>query len=198
MVFSYGFLDNDTNNARQIFLDLDFPHEGLGLAKRAFCKELPGVKLSVDPSNPECTDWDSSFVWWACVGEEDGLDFDILQMTDGERELRATWKGEDLGNPENFRDRLAADPLWDVFQLRAVVTILNRVETQLSILQKTEAIISDVGQDEDLLKAIFRPDVFNTVSRLRRLETDLLSKEVDGLVKRVSDPSRDQYLSTAL
>lgn len=186
MVFSYGFLESSTRSARQIFLDLDISNDDpLKLAKKAFCKEVAGVRLSVDSSDPEHTQWDSPFIWWACVNEEDGLDFNVLQTTDGGKELRAIWKGEDFGDPENFRDKLAADPLWDVFQLRAVVILLGRLEAQLSILQQTEEIISDVRKDENLLNTIFRPDIFGTVSRMRKLEADLLSKGIDDLVQSV-------------
>ena len=120
--------------------------------------------------------------------EEDGLDFDILQTTNGEKQLRATWKGEDIGSrdPHCLRDRLAEDPLWDVFQLRAVVVILQRLEAQLSTLRQVDDIISDFRRDEALFKSMFRPDVFDMVSRLRSLEADLLVRGIDELVQTVS------------
>ena len=191
MVFSYGFLDSGTTSARQILLNLDIPrHDPLQQAKKVFIKDdiVPGIRLSIDPSGIH-THWDSPYVWWVCIMEEDGLDFDILQTTHGEKELRATWKGEDIGtgSGNRLRDCLAEDPLWDVFQLRAVVVILQRLEEQLSLLQQVEDVISDVRHNEGLLRSIFRMDVFDVVCRLRSLEASLLVKGIDDLVNQVCD-----------
>ena len=190
MVFSYGFLDSAATNAGQVFLDLEIPkHDPLRQIKKAFIKDdniAPGVRLSIDSSGKH-THWDSPYVWWVCITEEDGLDFDILQTTEGERQLRATWKGEDIGSGAShcLRDRLVDDPLWDVFQLRAVVVLLDRLETQQSILGQVDDIISDVRRDEALFESMFRADVFDVMSRLRSLEGDLFSNGIDDLVQRV-------------
>jgi hypothetical protein len=192
MIFSYGFVENDRTDARQIFLDLEIPDDDpLKMAKQAFCKEDPGVRITRATTTcpgPGKTTWNSPFVWWACVNEEDGLDFDVIQTTDGGKELRATWKGEDMGTPSRLKDLLAADPLWAIFQLRAVVLILERLETQLVILRETEKLVAEISNDEDM-RTLFRPDVLNTVSRLRRLEAELLESSIEDLMSRVSvDP----------
>ena len=187
MVFSYGFVENERTDAKQIFLDLEIPEDDpLKMAKAVFCKEVPGVRITSATTGSEAgkTTWDSPFVWWACVNEEDGLNFDVQQTTDGGKELRATWKGEDMGTPSRLNDLLAADPLWAIFQLRAVVLILERLETQLVILRETEKLVAEISNDEDM-RALFRPDVLNTISRLRRLEAELLESSIEDLMSSV-------------
>lgn len=190
MVFSYGFVENERTDAKQIFLDLEIPDDDpLKMAKQVFCKEVPGVRITrattacPERGNPT---WDSPFVWWACVNEEDGLNFDVVQTTDGGKELRATWKGEDMGTPSRLKELLAADPLWPIFQLRAVVLILERLETQLLILRETEKLVTEISNDEDM-RTLFRPDVLNTISSLRKLEAELLQWSVEDYFPSCSD-----------
>lgn len=188
MVFSYGFLDHAQMAANQIFVDLDIPDDDpLKMAKLAFYKDAPGVRILSPPANAETQSvtWESPFVWWACVNEEDGLDFNVLQTNDGGRELRASWKGEEVDLSGNLRNCLATDPLWDVFQLRAIVTILDRLETQFSTLQQTQGMIAEISQDESM-RDIFRPNVFGTVMRLRELEAKMMEKAAGALAKQVS------------
>ncbi|EAW07477.1 SET domain-containing protein [Aspergillus clavatus NRRL 1] len=187
MVFSYGFVENERTDAKQIFLDLEIPDDDpLRMAKQMFCKEAPGVRVcrstSTSPDSGQIT-WDSPFVWWACVNEEDGLNFTVAQTTDGGRELRASWKGEDMDVPSRLKGLLSADPLWDIYQLRAVVLILERLETQLVVLRETEKLVSEINSNEDM-RALFRPDVLATVSKLRKLEADLLDTGIEDLMKR--------------
>lgn len=116
---------------------------------------------------------------------EDGLDFDILQTTDGQRELRAVWKGEELLQPDQLQDVLVADPRWDIFHLRAVVIVLGRLETQLAELQRIDGILVEMSLDEDVLRSVFRPEAFAVISRLRHLEGRLLKQGIEDLTAKV-------------
>jgi hypothetical protein len=118
------------------------------------------------------------------VNEEDGLGFAVLQKNDGSKELTVTWKTQEVKTPNLLKDILAAEPLWDIFQLRAVVLVLERLETQFFMLQTTERMVSDLQQSDDTL-AIFRPEVFNTVTKLRELEGRLLEIAIKDLEKQV-------------
>ncbi|KAJ5167078.1 uncharacterized protein N7482_005859, partial [Penicillium canariense] len=197
MIFSYGFLEADRTEARQVVLDLSLPDDDpLGVAKSLFCRNTPGIRLSTvggkDQDTPALAaashiTWDSSLIWWASVNEEDGLYIGIAQTTDGTKELEATWKGEKIQSPEQLRELLAADPSWDIFQLRAVVLVLERVETQLSFLHETEQVLENLRENEDLFKALFRPEVFNLASQLRTLEGVLLQRAIEDLVKQKTD-----------
>ncbi|KAL2821266.1 hypothetical protein BDW59DRAFT_150303 [Aspergillus cavernicola] len=189
MVFSYGFLDLERSDAKQIFLDLDVPDDDpLRMVKMTFCREIPGVRVLSRPTTSGEAEayWESPIVWWACVNEEDGLEFAVLQANDGSKELKITWKTEEVNTPHHLRDLLAADPSWDIFQLRAVVLILERLETQFFMLQTTERMVSEIRQNKDM-GAIFRPDVFNTATKLRELEGKLLEMAIVNLEKQRDD-----------
>lgn len=190
MIFSYGFLEEGRADAKQIFLEFDIPDDDpLKSAKKAFGKPLAGIRVfgpaEFADGNP--TRWESPLAWWACVNEEDGLDFNVLQLNDGTKELKATWKGESIEDFDRLKDILQADPLRDVFQLRVVVTVLERLEAQLTSHQQMERIVSDVSGDEATLYAIFRPDIFSAISRLRDMETRLLESCIEDLTMKVGD-----------
>lgn len=191
MIFSYGFLESGVPTARELFLSLDIPDDDpLKLAKKKICNDAPGVRLYVEDDESGTTGWESPFVWWACVNEEDGLDFEVLQTQDGNRELKATWKGEEIGtqSSSSLKDMIAKDPLWDVFQLRAVVILQGRLETQLSMLEETEEAFSSVEHDKEGTKTGIRSDVYTTIKRLRALETDLLRRGIQDLTRTVRCP----------
>ncbi|PYH46404.1 SET domain-containing protein [Aspergillus saccharolyticus JOP 1030-1] len=197
MIFSYGFLDRDTTDARQIFLDLDIPDDDpLKVVKKAFCKVPPGIRVYTSPAADQVA-WESSIIWWACVNEEDGLDFTVLQTTDGGRELKALWKGVDVRDSDHLKELLMADPHWDIIQLRAVVLILERLETQAWVLRETGLMVSEIDENEDM-RAMFRPDVYGMIKRLRMLEMKLLGRAIEGLEKQrdelMASPSVSQYL----
>jgi hypothetical protein len=190
MIFSYGFLEEERTDAKQMVLELDNPDDDpLKLAKQAFCKDPPGIRLSSAAASPEehPTSWDSPFAWWACVNEEDGLDFNVLQLNDGTKELKASWKGENVEDSNHLQRILQADPLWDIFQLRVVVVVLERVEAQLAVHQQMERIVSGIREDEATVHAIFRPEVFTAISRLQELESGLLEDCTEDLMRKVGD-----------
>lgn len=194
MVFSYGFLENDRPSAREMVLPIMIPDDDpLKPGKQAFFRGPPSIRLfSTSPNTTTtttrtATDWESSVVWWTCVGIEDGLDFDVLQTTDGQHELRAVWKGEELTQPDRLRDILEADPRWDIFYLRAVVVVLGRFEAQLAEVQRIDEILVEMSHDEDMLDSVFRPEAFAVISRLRRLEGGLLKQGIEDLTAKVGD-----------
>ena len=179
MVFSYGFLEAHASSAREIFLGLSIPTDDpLRAAKIQFAKEAPGVRLYVDDSNQ--VRWDSTFVWWACVNQEDGLDFRVEQTTNGDTELKALWKDHDL-KADSLQPTLLQDRLRDIFILRATVMIQERVEDQGMQLAASE---------DDFDKAIpndnVRQSVYETIGRLRGLELELLTRAYETLEKKVS------------
>lgn len=189
MIFSYGFLDERTD-ALRVFLDLDVPDDDpLMAAKRRLCKDPPGIEISSPRTTEETTTWNSPFVWWACINEEDGLDFNVLQMNDGTKELQATWKGERVETNDQLKQHLKADSRWDVFQLRVLVTVLERVQGQLGTLQRTDRVISDLGNEAGM-RELFRDEVLDVTSRLRGLEAALLGRCIEDLMRQVGFPQR--------
>lgn len=152
MLFSYGFIESAVKSARELFLDLDIPDDDpLKLAKKAVAQSAPGFRLFL---HGDSTAWESSFIWLFCINEEDGLDFKLLQNNDGERELQASWKGEEITDMSNLVVLLKVEPLWDVFELRAITTLQDRVEQQLLRLEgsrkSVEEILTTVEMDNDI------------------------------------------------
>ena len=177
MVFSYGFLDSSMDNARQLFLDLDIPMDDpLRMAKKAVCEEAPGVRLYTKEGKI-C--WESEYVWWSCVNEEDGLHFRVLQANDGAKELQIQWKNDAL-EPGRLGDTLANDSMRDVFELRAIVVLQERIERQAAELEDTE---------EQFVEPIplsgIRPAIWEMMRRLRRLELAFLAEAYQTLQGQV-------------
>lgn len=184
MIFSYGFLEAGATSARELFLDLEIPSDDpLRLAKKAMAREAPGVRLYI--SQDGTISWESSFVWWICVNEEDGLDFQVLQKTDGTRELAVTWNGKGL-DPDGLQFTLSSGEMAEVFELRAVVTIQQRLEQQGAILQGSEE-----AYERALGQQYVRDEVWETIGRLRTLELDLLSSAFEALEDQVCACSFD-------
>ncbi|GAB1193592.1 hypothetical protein APSETT444_002813 [Aspergillus pseudonomiae] len=188
MIFSYGFLDQERSGAKQIYLNLDIPEDDpLIMAKKRVCKAPPGLRLFDSPTAERgSTNWDSPFVWWLCVNQEDGLEFEVLQTNDGGRELKVSWKGEEIRDPDDLKAFLIKDPLWDIFQLRAVVTVLDRLESHFLILRETQIMVEEINHNEDML-ALFRPEVYSTINSLRELEGKLLEKGIEDLAQQRQD-----------
>ncbi|KLJ13394.1 hypothetical protein EMPG_11645 [Blastomyces silverae] len=172
MIFSYGFIESNLTSAHQLFLDLDIPADDpLGPAKKAICDAAPGFRLFITPDS-DATDWESSFVWWCCVNEEDGLEFRVIQSNQGERELNVSWKGTSLSSSGSLLDHLKMDPMWEVFQLRAVVTIQDRMESQLLQLRASDEYVQRWLEYVD--EKVIRRSVWQTTLKLRELEGELL------------------------
>ena len=174
MIFSYGFLETSMSDARQMFLPLDIPFDDpLRTAKRGVCDEVPGVRLSFRPDGK--IEWESRFVWWACVNEEDGLAFRLVQANDGEKELKLLWKNEEIGAPD-LPETLLMDPFRKVSELRATVLLQEKIEEQARELEDTE---------EPFVECLHRSEIRNNcwqiVRRLRTLELDLLAEAYQTL-----------------
>ncbi|KAF3490762.1 SET domain-containing protein [Arthroderma uncinatum] len=198
MIFSYGFIDQGVSSAQQIFLDLDIPDDDpLKPAKRAVCEDGPGVRIS-DAGDTQGlrTAWQSDFVWWVCVNEEDGLEFRVLQSNDGGRELRVFWKGKEITGSRQLCDMLAEDPKWDIFQLRAVVVIQERVANQLALLQASNEYVR--GWADKVDDSLIRRSVWDTVMKLRALEEKLLTRSNDDLDEKKLELLESKTVQTYL
>lgn len=175
MMFSYGFIEQGAVSARELFLGLEIPHDDpLRLPKYHYAKEAPGVRIFTD--NTGRIRWDSDFIWWACINEEDGLDFDLLQTVDGDRQLQALWRGSTI-HASDLKATLFADPRKDLFELRAVVMIQERVEKQGEELSS--------GLTDLAAQIHKRYESYQTIARLRELELELLTASYTTLDDQV-------------
>lgn len=177
MIFSYGFLEEDVKNARDILLGLDIPDDDpLKPAKKAISTSAPGVRL-VD-STKGGLHWKSDYIWLICVNEEDGLDFRIAQTVDGGRELQALFRDKPLNDTSTLQSLLEESDMWEVYHLRAVSIIQDRVGEQLQTLMDTESSAQiDDAHDRGFPRQL--------ALRLRKLETDMLERFYDFLENEV-------------
>ena len=195
MLFSYGFLEENTRSAKELFLDIEVPSDDpLRMAKRAASKSPPGFKLF---SDIEKVGWEGPFVWLICVNEEDGLEFKIAQSHDGEQELLMFFKSEALKDASAFADILHNDDNWHVFQLRAITMVQGRVEQQLLRLRASDDHVQGIQEHGDV-----RSEIEGHAMELRDKEESLMLEAYEELEESknalVKSPVVQQYLGRHL
>lgn len=182
MLFSYGFIDLDSAT-HELVLPLDsMPDDPLGKAKLHAFEGRPTLKLSRTDGGLQ---WSSPFAYFMCLNEEDGLDFGVLQGTDGERQLRLFWQEEDVtGRAHEFETLIEGHPLQQVFKLRVVAVLHELVSTQLMHLG------SDFSLDqlEPLRRSgQVREECIRAAGALRELETSVLEIAAERLDEQVRE-----------
>ena len=169
MLYSYGFIEDTMISAKELFLEFDIPDDDpLKKLKRQVAKVPPGFRLYLQTQDDK-TGWEGAFVWLCCINEEDGLEFKELQDSNGERELQASWKDQDISDFESFQETLKNEPAWDIYQLRATVLLYERVTQQLLRLENSEEYVQELWESEDL-----DDNVYDKAMKLRDLEQTLL------------------------
>lgn len=168
MLFSYGFIDEQNTTMEMVLTLLPSPDDPLGKAKLAAFEGPPVVRLSQEG---EIIKWESPFLSMMCLNEEDGLEFKVLQQTDGSRgQLRMFWQRSDITDEITaFETLIEQHELKDVFRLRAVVLLQDRLRHQLERLY---------GSEEELesFAGVSRntSDSQTSAFRLRNLEAAIL------------------------
>lgn len=170
MLFSYGFIEDTMETARELFLDLDIPDDDpLKPAKKAVSNSAPGFRLF--SQSDSSTNWEGPFVWLLCINEEDGLNFRPLQKIDDEGELKVFWDDFEVSDVSTFGQLLEAHPLWDIFRLRMITVLQGRVAAQLSALESSK---TRLGGIERSSHEHVDAKVSRYARRLRFLEETLL------------------------
>ncbi|RYP67156.1 hypothetical protein DL771_007384 [Monosporascus sp. 5C6A] len=166
MLFSYGFIDPHSTTKR-LSLPLQLiDDDPLIKAKLHVFGATPTLEITEDAGVPR---WSAPFVYLMCLNEEDGLEFRILQETDGSRHLRMLWQGRDVTDaPGTFRDLINGHDLQQVFELRAATVIYEMVQQQLERL-------SAHGGDASIFEPV-RAETVQAANQLRNIETDLLER----------------------
>ncbi|KAI9830887.1 MAG: hypothetical protein M1826_004317 [Phylliscum demangeonii] len=213
MLFSYGFIESGVVSTSALALDLTVPADDpLGPAKDAASTTAPAVHISrcqdeEDPAKTPTTTtkststtWRSGFVWLICVNEEDGLRFDSTDADDDAAadrapRLRTFWKGQEISDDTaQLESLLRQDPLWDLYHLRAVVFLQERVQAQMHRLQRCMIEERERKEAED-------DDAAKVAARLRVLEMDLLddcrrSLGFQSETLLATSPAVQQYLAS--
>lgn len=134
MLFSYGFIEASMPVAQELFLDLEVPDDDpLKFPKMAVSKSPLGFRIFIIDKS---ISWEGPFIWLLCVNEEDGLEFQLLQTNDGKRELQAFWHDTEIKDISNLDLLLKEEILWDVFHLRAITILQERIKSQLRHIEK--------------------------------------------------------------
>lgn len=168
MLFSYGFVD-DMSTAKSLVLPLELlPNDPLEKAKLAAFSRPPHIHLSYEHDQIE---WKSPFLILMCINEEDGLEFRVLQQTDGSRSpLRTFWQGQDVSDrTDEFESLIRDHPLEDIFKLRAVSLLESQVQTSLERLVGSQEEIESLADAEHI-----SPERRDHAMALRRDETAIL------------------------
>ncbi|OQO09947.1 hypothetical protein B0A48_04302 [Cryoendolithus antarcticus] len=171
MLFSYGFLDSAMQSAGTLFLGLPLPgSDPAASAKLRAADCAPGVRLT-DAGNGSI-EWSGDFIWMLCVNADDGLQFAIARSTDGSKEIQALLNDEELtGGAAELHKRLQEHALWDVYHLRAVTILQQRLFDQLQLLYGSQDDCEAVKHGEG---TEVRDQCFEQAMLLRRLEFELL------------------------
>lgn len=143
LLFSYGFIDQDSTTC-QVVLSLEpMPDDPLGRAKLAAFSDAPIVRIAKTVAGD--IEWESPFLALLCLNEEDGLDFKLLQKTDGSRDLRVFWQENDVTDKTTtFEALMDGHELKDVFKLRVVALLQDRIRQQIERLYESEETVQSL------------------------------------------------------
>ncbi|KAI0143944.1 SET domain-containing protein [Hypoxylon sp. NC0597] len=180
MLFSYGFIDSDSTS-RSLVLPLEpLDDDPLAAAKLHAFGTSPKLELVEDENG--IPHWSAPFVYLMCLNEEDGLQFRVLQETDGSRHLKMFWQDVDVTHaPNTVKDLIRGHELYQVFELRVITVILNIIQQQFQELSDS--------QGRAKAAESVREEIWQAVSHLKSLETSILEKSLRAL-----DEQRAQIL----
>lgn len=183
MLFSYGFLDSKMESAEMLFLSLTFPDDDPSAeAKMNIADCAPGFKL-VDAGDGEI-DWTGDFVWLLCINFDDGLRFELARTTEGEEEIHGFFQDQELvEGAAQLRRLLANTDLWEVYRLRAIAILQQRVFDQLQVLYRTQDDFAEIAHGEG---TEIRDSAFENAMKLRELEFDFMNTAYEWFEKEVS------------
>ncbi len=173
MLFSYGFLDTNMGSAETLFLSLNLPEDDpLRKAKANAANCAPGFMVT-DKVGDDIA-WDGDFIWLLCVTDEDDLQFQLARTVEGPTETQAFFQSQELtGGAVQLHDLLSKTDLWDVYRLRAIAILQQRVFNQLQVLLNAEDQVENVASQDGCANAAA---TYETIMRLRQLEFALLEK----------------------
>lgn len=184
MLFSYGFIDGQSATKETVLILDTSPDDPLGKAKLAAFPGPPTVRLF---EKDGAIAWDGPFLYLMCLNEEDGLGFGTLQETDGSCSgPRVFWQESDVTEATStFETLINNHELRDVFQLRVVVLLQDRIQQQANRLWESEETAES--------KAASSPDSpgRSDALTLRRTEAAMLEGAYTAVDMQVSKRKRD-------
>jgi hypothetical protein len=90
--------------------------------------------------------WESPCLYLICLNEEDGLEFRMLQQNDGSRsDLKMFWLECDVTDESTgFETLISLHELKDIFRLRVLALLHDRIRQQLERLYDSHDIVSSI------------------------------------------------------
>jgi hypothetical protein len=178
-LFSYGFLPEPLSDDASMLLSLSLSDSDPLAPPKAAVSAAAGCAPGIRVYMSDGLKWDSEALWLLIVNEEDGLGFTVAQKPDGQREILMTWK-EDLTPLHELKSQLEKEELWEVFLLRATVTVLSRAEAQLVQLSEETEKLAELPRTVLPGSSLWRYS-----SALRSVELSLLENLMETLEKEV-------------
>lgn len=179
MLFSYGFIDQNSK-ANKMVLPLDpLEDDPLGSAKlHIFRATQNSPTIEIRDNDDGVPTWHAPFAYLLAVNEEDGLQFCVLQETDGSRHLKLFWQGEDESDrADQVKDLLIDHPLRLVFELRAASIIYEKLADHLSDMDGGGLVEQQTSSHSATAEMVSR--------QLQLAEKDLLLRMVAALEEQV-------------
>ncbi|KAI5820513.1 hypothetical protein BZA77DRAFT_336437 [Pyronema omphalodes] len=193
MAFSYGFLPK-MDTAGGISLPVK-PQMGDPLMRVKLMVWQGARDIRIKEEGDEVS-WEAPLVYLVNLNEEDGLQFEVLQTTEGERTIQVLFREKEIEDLGKLEEVLKETEMWEIHQLRAVVMVKEEIEEQLSRIRDDPEMYHDDEGEEDVEG---RPQELSVITRLRELEEALLAKAVAKMEKQqeelMSRPSVMAYLA---
>ncbi len=167
MLFSYGFIDRNTNKDEMTLALDSFPDDPLAQAKIHVYGQFPTVRLV---RTGETLKWDSPYLHLMVLNEEDGLEFRVLQDVDGGQQLKLFWQDKDVTDrAANFEELTKDHPLCPLFRLRAITVLAEQITAQLDRIRSPS-----LEETEELGDIEPRPMCVEAATTLKTIEGSLL------------------------
>ncbi|KAK2625679.1 hypothetical protein QTJ16_004991 [Diplocarpon rosae] len=178
MLFSYGFIDKEST-VKGLTLTIDpFPDDPLGRAKAAAFSKTKTVCIYRD--REEIT-WDCPFLYFMSLNEEDGLEFKVLQETDGSLgRLRVFFQDTDVtAATDHFELYTSGHERKDIFRLRVVAMLQDRIQQQLERLYGIEDTVQSLESNSFVSR-----DRYESALQLRTSEVLMLEEAYEATNKQ--------------
>jgi len=183
-------------SAKQVWLDIDIPNDDpLALAKKHAARSAPGFKVfqNVDETGSNCHKlalnptgdsmpvyWEGPYVWLINVNEEDGLEFKLLQTNDGETDIQIFWKETVVDELSNLEIMLSKEPFYEVFKLRVMTMLRDRMQDQIARLENSKGALLDIHEASGV-----ETTNYSNAMTLRKLEGNIMAQAYEGFIEQV-------------
>ncbi|KAK7908185.1 hypothetical protein PG985_015488 [Apiospora marii] len=178
MLFSYGFIDPNCQAGKLVVPLEPMEDDPLAKAKMHIYGSPPAIQVT--DGEDGIPEWSAPFAYLMCLNEEDGLNFAVVQETDGSRELKLYWQDEDAtAHVNELGTLIKGHELCKIFELRVVTVVSECLQEQLEKLKTPVNSSKYPGPT--------REDIVRTATHLREAEKDLLERMVEKLEAQRDD-----------